>query len=84
MTWYRRVIEGYDYWLQIVNDGTSLVVTWPDGHLSPYDNKWLQDRAFTQAAQTKRAPIYGRKHRRWGAEMKDKLQYFDYEEVGGF
>ena len=37
----------------VQNEEDRLVVTWEDGHVSPYDKTWLEARSFKSAARSR-------------------------------
>ncbi|CAH1259053.1 BBOX1 [Branchiostoma lanceolatum] len=58
--------------------GSSLYVTWPDGHRSQYDWQWLRDRCFSPRARADREQRWRRKKQLWGAELFTNLPTADF------
>ncbi|XP_019624414.1 PREDICTED: gamma-butyrobetaine dioxygenase-like [Branchiostoma belcheri] len=58
--------------------GSTLHVTWPDGHRSQYDWQWLRDRCFSPQARADRETRWRRKKQLWGAELFTNLPTADF------
>ncbi|XP_066278726.1 gamma-butyrobetaine dioxygenase-like [Branchiostoma lanceolatum] len=58
--------------------GSSLYVTWPDGHRSQYDWQWLRDRCFSPQARADREKQWKNKKQLWGADIAANLPTFDF------
>ncbi|XP_074649435.1 gamma-butyrobetaine dioxygenase-like [Tubulanus polymorphus] len=66
--------------VEVSEDG-GLEITWPDGHRSIYDTKWLLQRAFTDEAKEKRRAMYGVEHQFWNAELQDNIPTYDFKKI---
>ncbi|XP_019618504.1 PREDICTED: gamma-butyrobetaine dioxygenase-like [Branchiostoma belcheri] len=58
--------------------GSTLLVTWPDGHQSQYDWQWLRDRCFSPQARADRETRGRNKKQLWGADISADLTVHDF------
>ncbi|XP_072039019.1 gamma-butyrobetaine dioxygenase-like [Amphiura filiformis] len=65
---------------EIANDGKTLQIKWPGLHTSCYPVSWLVQMRFSESAPEWIDPYRYPKHL-WGAEMKDKIPTFQYDDI---
>ena len=63
------------------NDREQLIVTWDDGHVSPFTYNWLRDHSFTEEAARKQDNLFYRKPTIWGKEFQNKYPTAIFNEV---
>ena len=63
---------------RISDDGETLHLTWPDGHVSEFTSQWLREYRFETSAND---PVTYPKMRYWGSEIEDSLSTFELNDI---
>ena len=71
------------FWSLLQTDDNQhlLLVTWDDGHVSPFPYKWLRDHSFAKEAVQKQDNLYCRKPTPWGKDFQDNYPTADFNQV---